>query len=68
MVDDAEVRVQRLDHAPSGASRRFMLARGVMKGEELKTLGVKFTKRALRRLGVNSLIVADVYDTVKSEK
>ena len=66
MVDDEEVIVPRLEHAPRGSSRRFMIARGVLKGEELKDLGVKFTKRSLRRLGVNSLIVADVYNEVQS--
>jgi hypothetical protein len=61
VVDGREVLVDRLPHAKKGISRDFLVARGTLKGEELKGLGVKVTKRGLRLLGVNNLIVDDVY-------
>ena len=70
VVDGAEVMVSKLPHSRRGVSREFLVARGVFIGEEIRLLGVKVTQSNLRLLGVNSLIVSEVYAAlnVKSVK
>ena len=61
VVDGVEVLVAKLPHSRKGVTREFLIARGVLLGEEIRSKGVKVTQSALRSLGVNSLIVRDVY-------
>jgi hypothetical protein len=59
--------IERLPHAGHGMSRGEHVSRGVVKGREMLDRGIVISKNALRKVGVNSLIVSDVYDTLVSE-
>jgi hypothetical protein len=61
VVDGESVLVSKLPHSRRGVSREFLVARGVLIGEEIRSRGVKVTQSNLRLLGVNSLIVSEVY-------
>lgn len=62
---DGRVEIQRLPRAPRGLSRNDLVDRGVEKGLEVVKAGVKLSKSTLRKLGVNSLIVYEVFALVK---
>jgi hypothetical protein len=54
--------VRRLPHASHGATRDELVERGVVKGNEMLLMGVSTSKNALRKAGVNSSIVVDVFN------
>jgi hypothetical protein len=60
-VNGVDINVNRLTHAGKGTSRNDLVARGIAKGKELIAVGIKLTKNALRKVGVNTLIVDNVY-------
>tara|TARA_R110000851_G_scaffold243362_5_gene395974 strand:- start:15995 stop:17707 length:1713 start_codon:yes stop_codon:yes gene_type:complete len=66
-VGSETVDIERLHHAVHGMAREALVSRGVEKGREVLSAGVKLSKNALRKLGVNSLIVDEVFSKLTAE-
>jgi hypothetical protein len=65
--DGAVMRISRLTHAGRNNASGVLISRGVEKGREMRGFGVKVSKNALRKVGVNTQIVNDVWNILDGD-